>query len=102
MNRNTILPQHDAVCDAFRQYGVSYAALFGSRALGDNRPESDYDIVVEFSPDSKTTLLGMIELKLRLKDLLGADVDLVTKRSISPYLRDSILSSVTPLYGQEN
>ncbi|MDP1722171.1 MAG: nucleotidyltransferase family protein [Candidatus Gottesmanbacteria bacterium] len=102
MNTTIVLPQYDAICDAFRQYGVSYAALFGSRAFGDNRPESDYDIVVEFLPESKTTLLGMIELKLRLKDLLGADVDLVTKRNISPYIRDSILSSVTPLYGQEN
>ncbi|MEK7544305.1 MAG: nucleotidyltransferase family protein [Patescibacteria group bacterium] len=99
---NILIPHHDAVSDAFRQYGVSYAALFGSRAFGDNKPESDYDIVVEFSPNSTTTLLGMIELKLRLKDLLGAEVDLVTKRSISPYLRDSILSAVIPLYGQEN
>lgn len=96
------LPRYDAVCDAFQRYGVSYAALFGSRAFGDNRPESDYDILVEFFPDSKTTLLGMIELKQYLEDLLGADVDLVTKRSISPYLRESILSSVQPLYGQEN
>ena len=102
MNPGISFPKYDAVCDAFRQYGVSYAALFGSRAFGDNRPKSDYDIVVEFLPDSKTTLLGMIELKQSLEDLLGADVDLVTKRSISPYLRDHILSSVRLLYGQEN
>lgn len=95
-------PHYDAVCDAFRQYGVSYAGLFGSRAFGDHQPKSDYDIVVEFSPDSQTTLLGMIELKLYLEDLLHADVDLVTKQSISPYFRDSILSSVIPIYEQKN
>ena len=99
MKQTIAFPQYDAVCDAFRHYGVSYAGLFGSRAFGDNRTESDYDIVVEFSPESTTTLLGMIELRLYLEDLLGSNVDLVTKQSISPYLRDSILSSVIPLYG---
>ncbi len=102
MNPKMYFPEYDAVCNAFRQYGVSYAGLFGSRAFGDNKPKSDYDIIVEFSPDSKTTLLGMITLKQRLEDLLGSNVDLVTKRSISPYLRDHILSSVTLLYEQKN
>lgn len=102
MKQFTTVPRYDAVCDAFRKYGVSYAGLFGSRAFGDQKPESDYDIVIEFFPDSKTTLLGMIELKQRLEDLFGTDVDLVTKQSISPYLRDSILSSVTPIYEQKN
>lgn len=96
------IPHFDEVLDAFRQYGVSYAGLFGSRAFGDNRPESDYDIVVEFFPDSTTTLLGMIELKQKLEDLFGARVDLVTKQSLSPYLKDSILSSVKTLYEQKN
>lgn len=102
MNQVSVLPHYDTVCDAFRKFGVSYAGLFGSRAFGDHQAKSDYDIVVEFSPDSQTTLLGMIELKLYLEDLLGADVDLVTKQSISPYLRDSILSSVIPIYEQKN
>ncbi|MBI4066196.1 nucleotidyltransferase family protein [Candidatus Gottesmanbacteria bacterium] len=102
MKQITTFPHYHMVCDAFQKYGVSYAGLFGSRAFGDNKPESDYDIVVEFSPDSKTTLLGMIELKLYLEDLLGADVDLVTKQSVSPYLRESILSSVIPIYGTQN
>lgn len=96
------VPHYQEVCDAFRKFGVSYAALFGSRAFGDNKPKSDYDIIVEFSPDSKTTLLGLIELKQYLEDLFGADVDLVTSRSISPYFRDSVLSSVVPIYGQKS
>ncbi len=102
MNQAHPVPHYEAVCDAFRHYGVSYAGLFGSRVFGDNKPESDYDILVEFSPESKTTLLGMIELKLHLEDLLHADVDLVTKQSISPYIRDSIVSSVIPFYEQKN
>lgn len=102
MTHSATLPYYHEMCEMFRIYGVSYAGLFGSRVFGDNKPESDYDILVEFAPDSKTTLLGMIELKLRLEDLLHADVDLVTKQSISPYFRDRVLSSVVPFYEQKN
>lgn len=102
MIQSAMLPHYHEMCEMFRSYGVSYAGLFGSRVFGDNKPGSDYDILVEFAPDSKTTLLGMIELKLRLEDLLHADVDLVTKQSISPYFRDSVLSSVVPFYEQKN
>lgn len=102
MKQMMTLPHYSEVCQAFQKYGVSYAGLFGSRAHGDNKKNSDYDIVVEFSPDSKTTLLGMIEMQLYLEDVLHADVDIVTKESISPYMRDSILSSVIPIYEQKN
>lgn len=102
MTNTVVLPHHHAVCNALSAYGVSYAGLFGSRAFGDNKPESDYDILVEFAPDSKTTLLGMIELKLLLEDMLHADVDLVTKQAISPYFRDSVLSSAVAFYEQKN
>ncbi len=85
-----------------RAYGVSSAGLFGSRAFGDNKPDSDFDFVVDFDPRSPTTFLGLIELKEKLEDILGVPVDIVTKKSISPYLRQSILDSVIPIYGQEN
>lgn len=98
----SIIPHYDRVCDAFRKFGVSYAGLFGSRVFGDDKPDSDYDILVDFFPDSKTTLLGMAALHIQLEQLLGVPVDLVTKDSLSPYIRDSILSSVIPFYGQKN
>lgn len=96
------LPKYNDICFELQKYGVLSAGLFGSRAFGDATPQSDYDIVVEFAPDSKTTFLGMIELKLQLEDILGAHVDLVTKESISPYFRESILSSLIPFYEKKN
>ncbi|HCM82120.1 MAG: polymerase beta domain protein region protein [Candidatus Gottesmanbacteria bacterium GW2011_GWB1_44_11c] len=97
-----IIPHYDKVCDAFQKYGVSFAGLFGSRAFGDNTPKSDYDIVIEFTPRSNISLLGMMELQQKLEKILGVSVDLVTKEDISPYIRESVLSSVIPFYGQKN
>ncbi len=96
------VPHYQEISDALHRYGVSFAGLFGSRALGDNRPDSDYDILVEFAPDSPTTFLGMMKLKGQLEDILGRPVDLVTKQGLSPYLRTYILATVKPFYGQES
>lgn len=102
MKQATRFPHYDAICNAFRHYGVSYAGLFGSRARGDHRKKSDYDILVEFAPDSKTTLLGMAALQIQLEELLGTSVDVVTKQSISPYFRDAVLDQILPLYEAKN
>lgn len=101
--QNTIhLPKYDEICLELQKYGVSRAGLFGSRARGDHSQTSDYDILVEFSPQSKTTLLGLIDLELKLKDILGSSVDVVTKGSISPYIRDRVLAQVIPFYEAKN
>lgn len=101
-NMKSIIPHYDKVCDAFQKYGVSYAGLFGSRAFGDNKSDSDYDILVEFNPNSRVSLFGMVALQQSLEKLFGTSVDLVTKEDISPYIRESVVSSVIPFYGQKN
>jgi predicted nucleotidyltransferase len=95
-------PHYSKICNILRSSGVSYAGLFGSRAFGDNKPDSDYDILVEFVSGSNKTLLGVIELKQKLEDILEKKVDLVTPKGLSPYLRDGILNHVVSLYGQKN
>ncbi|KKS88200.1 MAG: hypothetical protein UV63_C0039G0004 [Microgenomates group bacterium GW2011_GWC1_43_11] len=97
-----VIPQYEKVCDALRKYGVSYAGLFGSRVRKDHRKKSDYDILVDFFPKSKMTLLGMAELQIQLEELLGVPVDLVTKQSVSPYIRDRVFSQVIPFYEAKN
>ncbi|OGG20933.1 hypothetical protein A3D03_04220 [Candidatus Gottesmanbacteria bacterium RIFCSPHIGHO2_02_FULL_40_13] len=102
MQHKVNLPHYSEICELFRQYGVSYAGLFGSRAHGDNSPDSDFDILVDFEPNSKTTFLGMIDLKQKLEDVVMNKVDIVTRRSLSPHMRENILQSVIPIYGQKS
>ncbi len=102
MTTSTIIPHYEEISEALRRYGVVYAGLFGSRAYDDNRPTSDYDILVDFAPDSETTFFGMMKLKGELEDLLGKPVDLVTRDGLSPYLRDYILPTLKPFYEQKS
>jgi len=63
--------------------------LFGSMVRGEARPDSDIDILVEFS--KPIGLLAFVALKHRLTVLLGRPVDLVTTDALKPPLREGIL-----------
>jgi predicted nucleotidyltransferase len=71
-------------------YGVRTAYLFGSFARGTAGAASDIDICVEF--DGPTTMLAFVGFKLALERRLGRRVDLVTRRSVHPGMRESIES----------
>lgn len=78
-------------------YGVRRIAIFGSRARGDHRSGSDLDLLVRF--ETTPSLLRLAELEERLGDALGVSVDLVTERSLSPYIRGSVLREAWVIYG---
>lgn len=79
----------DKIIPALKEAGVTRSSIFGSVVRGEAGESSDVDILVEL-PKGKT-LLDLVGLELELKDILKRDVDLVTYRSISPYLEDIIL-----------
>jgi uncharacterized protein len=70
--------------------GVKSLAVFGSMSRGEATPQSDIDLLVEFS--RPVGLLAFIRLRRRLADILGRRVDLVTPRALRPAWRERILS----------
>ncbi|WP_247877014.1 nucleotidyltransferase family protein [Azospirillum brasilense] len=77
------------------RFGASNLRVFGSRATGRARPDSDLDLLVELEPGRD--LFDLIELKHALEERTGAAVDVVTERGLSPYMRDGILQSARSL-----
>ncbi|MDP3697830.1 MAG: nucleotidyltransferase family protein [Candidatus Taylorbacteria bacterium] len=78
--------------------GVEYAALFGSRARGDNRPDSDLDVLIRFKKDDKS-LLDLIHIENLLSDEFGIKVDLVTEGGMSPYIKPYIIKDLKVIIG---
>ena len=70
-------------------HGAKNLRVFGSFARGDERPESDIDLLVEMEPGR--SLLDIIAIKHALEDITNRKVDVVTEKALSPYLRDKIL-----------
>ncbi len=63
----------------FSKYPLKSLAIFGSVSRGDNGPDSDVDIMVEFS---KPVGMEFLDLAFELEDLLGCKVDLVTRNGV--------------------
>jgi predicted nucleotidyltransferase len=76
-------------------HGARTVRVFGSRARGDARDDSDLDLLISLEPGR--SLLDIVAIKQDLEDLLGYPVDVVTEGGLSPYLRERILAEALPL-----
>ena len=89
MNRDEIigkLKEHEA---DLRARGVVHAALFGSRARGDNRPDSDIDIMVEIAPDFPMDVFQYVGVVHAIEDLFPVRVDVSNRIAQKPHVRPS-------------
>ena len=85
---NLISILNDHKVELYNQ-GVKSLAVFGSVARGDNSPQSDVDILVEF--DHPVGLFEFIRLKHFLELMVGCEVDLVTLDALRPMMRERIM-----------
>ena len=76
-----------------RALGVKKIGLFGSFLRGEQRPDSDIDLLVQFEPGQKS-FDNFIELSFFLEEVLQHRTELVTAESLSPYLGPHILREV--------
>ena len=92
----------ERIKDLCQQWPIQELALFGSALRSDFRADSDVDILVEFFPDARISLLDLIELQFQFSELLERKVDLVEKQTIvnSPnwIRRNEILNTALVIY----
>jgi predicted nucleotidyltransferase len=81
-----------------KKHDVSFAGLFGSRARGEERPDSDVDLLVRFN--QQKGLFELVDLEKDLSDALDLEVDVVTEGALSPLLKSEVYKDLQPLYGQ--
>ncbi len=75
-----------------KKYNVANIGIFGSYARGDQKRNSDIDILVEFA--KPVGFFKFVDLENYLKKILGREVDLATKDSLKPDIKADILKEV--------
>ncbi len=88
----------EKIAELCRKNRVRELSLFGSRARGDNRPDSDYDLLVDFLPNPGIGLIEYSRMQIDLSELLQTKVDLVAKKGLKEHVRDSVLADATTIY----
>lgn len=95
------VPQ-DAIRDFCHRSHVRELSLFGSVLRDDFGPDSDVDVLVQFDPAYRPTLLDLGRMQGELETIFGRRVDLLTRQGIeasrNPYRKQSILSSSRVVY----
>jgi predicted nucleotidyltransferase len=79
------------------KYGVTEIGIFGSYVRGEQRPDSDLDVLIEVERPPRIGLIGLVELELYLSELLGVKVDLAIKKNLKPRIGKRILQEVIAL-----
>lgn len=77
------------------RHGAGNVFVFGSVARGEETPDSDVDLLVDVVGEPTPWFPG--GLVADLEDLLGRQVQVVIRRSLSPLIRGSVLKDASPL-----
>jgi predicted nucleotidyltransferase len=87
MRRDDIIAKLRVAEPALRARGIRRAAVFGSIARGDDRPDSDIDILVEFEPGCEGSIYEYMNLKEYIAGLFDGPVDVIDRDALKPHLR---------------
>jgi predicted nucleotidyltransferase len=80
--------------DKLSGLGIDRVGVFGSYVRGEEKPDSDIDILVDISPDSTITLFTLVDIEMNLSEKLNRKVDLVIKSDLKPNIGKQILAEV--------
>ncbi len=87
--------KRDEIAEIAARHGASNLRLFGSVARGEERPDSDIDVLVDMAEGRGFD--DYLALAEALESLTGRRIDLLIERSLSPYFRPFIEAGACPL-----
>ena len=83
------------IMELARSHRAHKVSVFGSCVRGEMRADSDIDFLVDFDEDY--SLLDHAGLLVGLEDLLGCKVDVVPRKALRPFLKDTVISEAEEL-----
>lgn len=81
---------------------IKKAWLFGSRSRGEEQPDSDVDILVQYDDNAKVSLFTISRIIVQMQKLLGHQVDLVEQDCLLPFAAESANHDKVLIYERKN
>jgi predicted nucleotidyltransferase len=98
IDRNAIIAGLRTLEPALRAQGVTRLAIFGSRARGDHRADSDLDVLIDVEPARKFSLLDLVGVCHSIEDSLGVHTNAVMRRSLERQMAETIRSDIVEVF----
>ena len=98
MNRTDAIRKLKLHADVVKGMGATALYLFGSTGRDEARPSSDLDLFIDHDPTGRFSLIDLVGIKQFLEENLSVAVDVTTRSSLQPMLRDDIEQSAVRVF----
>lgn len=98
MTRDEIIAKLRASAEAIKAEGVTRLAIFGSRARGDERPDSDLNVLIDVEPEASFSLLNLVGLEHPVRDAAGLVTQATMRRSLDPEMSRRIADDIVDVF----
>lgn len=91
MNQATLIAFLKTYDGALRENGATGLFIFGSRAAGTQRPDSDLDLFIDYEPEAKIpNMFRLMKIEQQMSQALGIPVTITTRNALHPLMKESI------------
>ncbi len=90
MRKSELIDALQRIRPSLAHEGVAHLSIFGSRARGDNRPESDIDLLIDIAHPEAFSLLNLIGIEQMVTDQTGLVTNAVLSRGLDDAFRTTV------------